>query len=151
MGKVKCLMCNEILESKYRHDFVICKCPNETFVDGGNDYCRYGGVRVEMVEVIQEETLKEGEGEGDMLRLTLEMVPKGKEDKKYTMAEIEISNKKTRKMSSDSDKDILISDYGVRLNGEDLGMLVKDFIRERGAYKLIQEVTAELYKIGAIE
>lgn len=52
MSKVKCLKCNTILESKYRHDFVQCKCENKTFVDGGNDYCRYGGADLSLVEVL---------------------------------------------------------------------------------------------------
>ncbi|MFA5025103.1 MAG: hypothetical protein WC503_01150 [Candidatus Shapirobacteria bacterium] len=43
MSKVKCLKCGEVLESKYRHDFVMCSCDNQTFVDGGNDYIRMGG------------------------------------------------------------------------------------------------------------
>jgi len=43
MGKIKCLVCNEVLESKSRHDFVMCKCENQSFVDGGNDYMRVGG------------------------------------------------------------------------------------------------------------
>lgn len=41
MGKIRCLKCNTILESKYRHDFQECECGN--FVDGGNDYMRIGG------------------------------------------------------------------------------------------------------------
>ena len=30
---VKCLSCNTVLESKYRHDFQCCRCDNQTFVD----------------------------------------------------------------------------------------------------------------------
>ncbi len=40
MGKVQCLNCEEILKSKSVHDFVECGCENETFVDGGDEYCR---------------------------------------------------------------------------------------------------------------
>mgnify|MGYP003394583806 CR=1 FL=1 len=46
MNKVRCTICGQILESKYRHDFIACKC-GKTFVDGGKDYCRttiYGEV-----------------------------------------------------------------------------------------------------------
>lgn len=39
----RCLKCNDIIESKYRHDFVWCSCES-IFVDGGLDYARYGGV-----------------------------------------------------------------------------------------------------------
>lgn len=40
--KIKCLLCGDIIESKYRHNLVSCKCEN-CHIDGGNDYCRYGG------------------------------------------------------------------------------------------------------------
>jgi hypothetical protein len=40
--KVKCLKCNDIIESMHRHDFVWCSCGN-IFIDGGNDYMRFGG------------------------------------------------------------------------------------------------------------
>lgn len=42
MSKAKCLDCEDILESKHRHDFVTCKCGN-SFLDGGDDYFRGGG------------------------------------------------------------------------------------------------------------
>ena len=42
MSKIKCLSCNTILESKYRWDFKSCDCPNNTYIDGGNDYLRFG-------------------------------------------------------------------------------------------------------------
>ena len=41
--KVQCLCCGEVLQSKHVHDFQQCSCPNYTFVDGGSEYCRYGG------------------------------------------------------------------------------------------------------------
>ena len=43
VNKIQCLVCNTILESKHRHDFVSCNCENETFVDGGLAYQRTGG------------------------------------------------------------------------------------------------------------
>jgi hypothetical protein len=42
MSKAQCLDCQDILESKHRHDFVKCKCGN-SFIDGGDDYFRGGG------------------------------------------------------------------------------------------------------------
>lgn len=43
MGKkIKCASCNDIIESKYRHDYVKCKC-GKIFIDGGDDYLRFGG------------------------------------------------------------------------------------------------------------
>ena len=54
-NKVKCLNCGEILESKSTHDFQQCSCENQTFVDGGDEYCRIGGKYLNMVRVISEE------------------------------------------------------------------------------------------------
>lgn len=45
----QCLVCNVTIESKHRHDFVACKCYDESggtkgiFLDGGKDYIRRGG------------------------------------------------------------------------------------------------------------
>ena len=36
-----CSLCGEVIESKYRWDFVSCSC-GEIFVDGGLDYLRRG-------------------------------------------------------------------------------------------------------------
>ena len=52
MNKIKCSQCGEILESKFRHDFQQCQCSNETFIDGGNDYCRCGGKDPTKIEFI---------------------------------------------------------------------------------------------------
>lgn len=41
MGKIKCLTCNKIVESKYRHELVYCDCGN--YIDGGKEYIRCGG------------------------------------------------------------------------------------------------------------
>ena len=51
---VRCKLCNTIIESKHRHDFVSCECGN-IFVDGGLDYLRRGGdVWMENVEDLTE-------------------------------------------------------------------------------------------------
>lgn len=39
--RYKTFCCNDIVESKHRHDFVRCKC-GKCYVDGGNDYTRVG-------------------------------------------------------------------------------------------------------------
>ena len=36
---IKCNHCGDIIESKYRHDFVTCSCGCVS-VDGGKDYLR---------------------------------------------------------------------------------------------------------------
>ena len=53
-GRIKCLECGQELESKYRHDFQQCGCPNESFVDGGDDYVRVGGKDLDKIWVIKE-------------------------------------------------------------------------------------------------
>lgn len=42
-NSVTCLQCGEVLVSYYRHDYKSCLCPNDTMVDGGVSYSRYGG------------------------------------------------------------------------------------------------------------
>jgi len=54
MGKIQCLNCGEILESKYRHDFQMCDCKNKSFVDGGNTYLRVGGKNLDKIKIIEE-------------------------------------------------------------------------------------------------
>ena len=58
MSKIKCLNCQTILESKGRHDFIRCQCPNRTFMDGGNDYMRLGGKDLTMIEYWDEKEQK---------------------------------------------------------------------------------------------
>jgi len=48
-GAVECLECRMILVSFDRHDFKRCRCKNGTFVDGGTDYLRYGGVNLDKI------------------------------------------------------------------------------------------------------
>ncbi|MBQ2835748.1 MAG: hypothetical protein IJE68_02810 [Clostridia bacterium] len=40
--KIKCLKCNDIIESLSKHDFKYCKC-KACFIDGGSEYTRIGG------------------------------------------------------------------------------------------------------------
>ena len=39
VNKIKCNVCGDVIESKYRHDFQTCSCGNVS-VDGGLDYMR---------------------------------------------------------------------------------------------------------------
>ncbi len=41
-NSVKCLVCNEEIESVHRYDFKFCKCGNIA-VDGGKDYLKRSG------------------------------------------------------------------------------------------------------------
>lgn len=44
-----CRCCGKVLVSLSRHDYKTCGCPNETMVDGGADYARYGGMDLNKV------------------------------------------------------------------------------------------------------
>lgn len=46
MAKIKCLKCNDVIKSYHVHDFKWCECKN-IFIDGGDEYLRYGGKGVE--------------------------------------------------------------------------------------------------------
>lgn len=39
---VQCAQCKKRMFSYSRHDYKICGCPNETMVDGGFNYLRFG-------------------------------------------------------------------------------------------------------------
>ena len=43
LNRVQCKNCGEVLTSYHRHDYKTCGCENETMVDGGTAYQRYGG------------------------------------------------------------------------------------------------------------
>ena len=47
---VKCLVCNSVLESRYRHDYAQCSCPNEVATDGGLDYQRISAKDLDLIE-----------------------------------------------------------------------------------------------------
>ena len=47
---VRCLSCGEVLVSYHRHDYKTCSCEQQTSVDGGLNYERYGGKDLNLVE-----------------------------------------------------------------------------------------------------
>ena len=47
---VKCLVCNSVLESRHRHDYVQCSCPNEVATDGGLYYQRISAKDLDLIE-----------------------------------------------------------------------------------------------------
>lgn len=58
MAKIKCKQCGSILVSKHINDFVSCGCRNNTFITGGNDAFRYGGLDRSKIEIIEDPRLK---------------------------------------------------------------------------------------------
>lgn len=51
LNRVQCRECGEVLTSYHRHDYKTCSCTNETMVDGGNEYQRYGGLNLDLVDI----------------------------------------------------------------------------------------------------
>lgn len=49
-SQLTCLECGEVLISEHRHDYKTCSCPNETMIDGGNAYVRFGGKDLSKVD-----------------------------------------------------------------------------------------------------
>ena len=45
-----CKKCGDVLVSIHRHDYVTCGCDNQTMLDGGTAYQRYGGVDLDLVD-----------------------------------------------------------------------------------------------------
>ena len=60
-NRAKCLNCGDIVESKSRHDFVVCSCFRDEantrgfFLDGGEKYSRYGGNMLDIFWITGEE------------------------------------------------------------------------------------------------
>jgi len=57
---VHCLLCDKYLISQDIHDYKLCGCPNQTMVDGGYDYLRYGGVNLDRIEILRMVHIKKG-------------------------------------------------------------------------------------------
>jgi len=60
-NKCQCAKCLDIIESKYGHDFVRCKC-GAIFTDGGKGYIRRGGELEDIID-LSETYLEEYESE----------------------------------------------------------------------------------------
>ena len=53
-NKIQCKKCNDIIESKYRWNYVQCKC-GAVAVDGGHDYLRRVGYQDDYNELSEYE------------------------------------------------------------------------------------------------
>ncbi len=52
-GILQCLLCKKILVSFDRYDYKLCGCPNNTMIDGGHEYLRYGGKDLKKIQVLR--------------------------------------------------------------------------------------------------
>ena len=55
-----CKKCGDVLVSMHRHDYVTCGCDNQTMLDGGTDYQRYGGADLDLVDLSNTVYLTDG-------------------------------------------------------------------------------------------
>ena len=67
LNSVMCLVCNTILESKHRHDYVRCSCSNGTACDGGLDYQRVLAKDLDKVENLSQYMIMTEQEYQDML------------------------------------------------------------------------------------
>ena len=49
--KIKCLLCDNVVESKHTHNLVTCKCDN-CYIDGGENYLHFGGKEFDKILII---------------------------------------------------------------------------------------------------
>ena len=60
LNKAQCRLCNDILESVYRHDFRTCSC-GEISVDGGKSYIKRSAKNLDNIIEMSEGYQKEVE------------------------------------------------------------------------------------------
>lgn len=53
-NKILCMVCLTEVESKTRHDYQVCGCPQGTMIDGGDDYTRAGGKDLAKVKMYRQ-------------------------------------------------------------------------------------------------
>jgi len=58
-NRIQCLLCNEIIESKFTHDYQTCSCGNVS-VDGGQEYCKVSSKTIKWKPYNDEDELKNG-------------------------------------------------------------------------------------------
>ena len=122
--KLKCNQCQDIIESKHRHDYVRCRC-NSIFVDGGNDYLRYGG---DLNSILVEHNNK---------WLTYNEIS---EIDKSKAENTEIDNGKNRLIiAKEAIMAILIKyDCKLTINNDDIVLITEDYISNQILQKIVK-------------
>jgi hypothetical protein len=52
-SRLRCLLCDDVIESKNTHDYRTCGCGN-AMIDGGRSYIRYGAMSPDTIELLTE-------------------------------------------------------------------------------------------------
>lgn len=64
MSYAICLKCRTLLKSERVHEFSMCGCENQSFIDGGDEYLRCGGVDMDAILMLTEEEYKDSQFAG---------------------------------------------------------------------------------------
>lgn len=72
-ARVQCLVCYDVIESHDVHDYQMCGCENQTMIDGGCEYERWGGIDMSKVNPLYEYVAKDTFLWGVLNRKTLEL------------------------------------------------------------------------------
>lgn len=58
MSYAICLKCRTPLKSETVHEFSMCKCDNQSFIDGGNEYLRCGGMDMDAILMLDKDAYR---------------------------------------------------------------------------------------------
>ena len=128
LNRVQCRECGEVLTSYHRHDYKTCGCTNETMVDGGNEYQRYGGLNLDLVDTSSTIYLSD---DHEMNRSAAHWGNRGKDGKSP------LSYKSVADMSNTHLANIL-KDLGGRI-----APWIENIIIEELTYRIINSITID--------
>ena len=128
LNRVECKECGKVLTSYHRHDYKTCGCDNETMVDGGNEYQRYGGKNLDLVDVTPTVYLSE---DHMINREFANWGNRGKDGKSP------LSYKSVKDMSNDHLDNI------IKYMGGKIAPWMENIIREELTYRIINNITID--------
>lgn len=128
LNRVQCKSCGEVLTSYHRHDYKTCGCENETMVDGGNEYQRYGGENLDLVDTSSTIYLSE---DHMMNRSAAHWGNRGKDGKQP------LSYKSVADMSNDHIINILLDMEGR------IAPWIEDIMKTERMYRITNNITID--------
>lgn len=128
LNRVQCKSCGEVLTSYHRHDYKTCGCENETMVDGGNEYQRYGGKDLDLVDTSSTIYLSDNH---EMNRSAAHWGNRGKEGKSP------LSYKSVAEMSNDHLKNIIKD-----MSGK-IAPWIEEIMKKEIEYRITNNITID--------
>jgi two-component sensor histidine kinase len=128
LNRVQCRECGEVLTSYHRHDYKTCSCTNETMVDGGNEYQRYGGLNLDLVDTSSTIYLSD---DHEMNRSAAHWGNRGKDGKSP------LSYKSVAEMSNDHINNI-IKDMGGKI-----APWIEDIMKKEIEHRITNNITID--------